>query len=166
MLLADTDTDNVAAATAAGLEVHQGSVLTDHALAELDLHGIGRLITATSNAEAAALAAMLYSSLFGRAEVYEIPILRQLSGHQLVEEELHARRIATHGLGFMDLSEQLEDGAVVRVDRVTKDAPIDTSSHRVPLFCIHANGRLEVATEDRHFQTGAGDRVVSFVLAR
>ena len=57
MLLADTDTDSLAAAAALDLPVHHGGVLTEHALSDLDLHGIGRLLTATANAEAAALAA-------------------------------------------------------------------------------------------------------------
>lgn len=164
VLLADTDPDNVAAATAAGLEVHRGSVLSEDALTDLDLHGIGRLLTATSNAEAAALAAMLYAALFGRAEIYEVPILRQQRGHQLVDKELHARPLATRGLGFMDLTEQLDRGGAVRVDGVTERKPLAGDPNRLPLFCIHANGRMEVAADDRLFQAGPGDRVVSFVL--
>ena len=144
VLLADTDGDSLAAAAALDLPTHHGSVLTEHALSDLDLHGIGRLLTATANAEAAALAAMLYSSIFGRAEVYEVPVLQGVGDHQLVEEELHARRLATHGLGFVALTEQLEHGAVLRTDTVTStsDPAMDDDSHRLPLFCVRPDGHV------------------------
>ena len=170
VLLADTDADSVAAAAAS-----RPSRCTRAACSPSTPSPSS---TSTASAacspprptpEAAALAAMLYSSIFGRAEVYEVPILRQrwaITSSWRRSCMPAASRPA--GSGSSTSREQLERRRRGRgCDRVTagRSDPTTRSAHRVPLFCVQPDGRLEVATDDRHFQTGPGDRVVSFVLA-
>jgi hypothetical protein len=69
VLLVDTDRRNISATRLAGLPAFYASILSDSALDEIELGGIGRLLALTSNDEANSLAALHFIPAFGRSDV-------------------------------------------------------------------------------------------------
>ncbi len=168
VLLVDTDADAIAAARDAGLEAHLGSLLSDLAVSEIDLRGIGRLLAVTANPEATALAALRFSPIFGRRDVYEVPVTQALAGHQEVARELHARPLETEGLGFTDLTERLKAGGSFVTEAV--DVHLDKGAlrarhalHGIPMFVVKPDHTLVVGAVDGPVSCGPGDRLISFV---
>ncbi|QPC83812.1 sodium:proton antiporter [Phototrophicus methaneseepsis] len=73
VLLTDTNQSNIDQASAHGLETYLGSVISEMALDEIDLSGLGRLVAMTPNSEVNALAAEHFENVFGHRNTYELP---------------------------------------------------------------------------------------------
>jgi NhaP-type Na+/H+ or K+/H+ antiporter len=109
-LLVDTDPYNVARATMAGLPARQMSVLSDEAVHELDLRGIGRLLAVTSNDEVNVLAAARFARVFGRGEVFQLSPTTRRGQKDSMPEELLGRQLGLGGLTFAQLDERYGQG--------------------------------------------------------
>ncbi|MCZ7528444.1 MAG: cation:proton antiporter [Acidimicrobiia bacterium] len=72
VVMVDNDRANVVAARLAGFPSVYGSVLSDRALDEVDLGGIGRMLALTPNDEVNALAAQQFVPIFGRKNVFQL----------------------------------------------------------------------------------------------
>ncbi|NIL95570.1 MAG: sodium:proton exchanger [Planctomycetales bacterium] len=169
VLLVDTNRDNIQTARMAGLPTFYASILSEHALEEVELGGIGRLLALTSNDEVNALAALHFSEVFGRAEVYQLTqtvvgVTRQetaggvLRGRQLFHEQ------ATYG----NLHARLAAGAVVKKTSLTTEFDYGAFQDRYGptaflLFVLTASGGLQINTVDQPVTPKAGDTVIALV---
>jgi hypothetical protein len=162
VLLADNDPDSIAEARAAGLETYLGTILSEEALAELDLHGLGRMLACTANREAAALAALHFGRTFGRSNVYAVPIA---SHHERADHDraadLRARPLATGGLGVLELTAALGHGGRVTVEQGTRE---HRHTRAVPLFVVTSGHHLVLSAADGPAHASPSDRVISLVL--
>jgi NhaP-type Na+/H+ or K+/H+ antiporter len=161
VVLADTDADDIAEASAAGLETYLGTILSEEALAELDLHGLGRMLACTANREAAALAALHFGRTFGRRNVYMVPVTHHAAGGHETVSDLRARPLATGDLGVVELTASLGQGGRVSVERASPDRP---PARELPLFVVTPGHHLVLSAADGPAHISAADRVVSFVL--
>jgi NhaP-type Na+/H+ or K+/H+ antiporter len=113
--LVDSNPANAYLAQVAGLDAHEGDLLSDFVENDLDLAGVGRLLAMTSNDEANALACRHFTDEFGSAKVYQlVPASR---GPQ-TEAAKHIARVGrllfNKSATYAQLSEMIADNAQVR----------------------------------------------------
>ncbi len=167
VLLVDTNYDNVVAARMEGLPAHYGSILSEDTLAKLDLDGIGRLLAMTPNEEVNSLAALRFSQIFERSEVYQL-FCRQQLGEEAIPRELRGRLLFGPGITFENLEARFSNGAVIRATPLTdkftyEDFQALYNEAVLPLFLIDENGKLAVFATDKQPLPRRGQTVISLV---
>jgi NhaP-type Na+/H+ or K+/H+ antiporter len=112
-MLVDTDPYNVTRSVALGLPARRLSVLIEEATHELDLRGIGRILSLTSNDEVNALASTRFARVFGRRETFQLaPSEKQRNGE--LPQELLGRIVGINGLDYGTIDERTRQGWRVR----------------------------------------------------
>jgi NhaP-type Na+/H+ or K+/H+ antiporter len=163
VLLNDRDAGNVHLAREAGLEVFEGNVLSDLALEELDLRGIGRMLAMTEDAALTALAAMRFGPLFGRRDVFQLPPDNAADEGEALARELRARLLFGPDLGYRELSQRLERGARIVRESGAEAVGATADAHRVALFVVKPDHHLVVGADDRRLLPSPADTVLSLV---
>ena len=108
-MLVDTDPYNVTRSVALGLPARRLSVLTEEASHELDLRGIGRILSLTPNDEVNALTSSRFARVFGRRETFQLaPTQREQQGG--LPEELLGRIVGMSGLNYSTIDERTRQG--------------------------------------------------------
>lgn len=169
VLLVDTNWVNVKTAQMEGLRTHYGNALQEETLEAMDYSGIGRLLALTSNNEVNSLATLLYSEVFGRADVYQLPPtktgrrdaeieIRSLPGRLLFNDKMNCEYLLT----------QLETGAIIRATPITEEfSYVNYQTHydntAVPLFLVTERGQIEVYTTDYQPIPRPGQQIVSLI---
>ncbi len=168
--VADTNWEKVRASRMAGLPTYYGSVLSEYALDEIELDGIGRLLALTPNDEANSLACLHFVEVFGRAEVYQLaPRVHKEKDEEESASHLRGRLLFGSKHTFEDLNERFGKGAVVKVTKLTEEFGIEQFRQRhgesaIPLFLIESAGSIRVFTIDRKLAPAAGQTLVSLQM--
>ena len=168
--LADTNWANLAAARLAGLPAYYGSLVSENALGEIDLAGIGRLLALTANDEANSLAALHFAEIFSREEVY------QLSPDGGKDQDaadysplyLRGRFLFGGGIDHGYFTRRERAGATIKVTSLSEEFGIEAfrqlyGESALPLFLINDEGELEVVTADGASEPRVGQRLISMV---
>ncbi|HZD41580.1 MAG TPA: cation:proton antiporter, partial [Terriglobales bacterium] len=169
VLLIDTNRSNIAAARLAGLPTAYGSILSQDITEQIDLGGMGRLLALTSNDEINALAALHFSDLFGRAQVYQLPMEGDGNAlKQTVSHHLRGRILFGPGLTYRNLARRFAAGSIVKKNSLTEEFTFeDFKAHygedAIPLFVISEDGRVDVATVDAPLVPKPGNVLISIV---
>jgi FlaA1/EpsC-like NDP-sugar epimerase len=161
VLMVDTNPGNVADAQAAGLPAHHGNILADHILEEMDLTGIGRSIAVTANDEVNSLAALHLTEVFGRSNVYHLPVEKEVTAH------LSGRRLFSPTATFRALERRFEGGAQIRCQPVDGPngpaAALRASPTFLPLFVLTEDGGVQFVSTEAELRPRAGQKVASLV---
>jgi NhaP-type Na+/H+ or K+/H+ antiporter len=169
VLLIDTNRGNIAAARLAGLPTAYGSIISQDITEQIDLGGMGRLLALTSNDEINALAALHFVDLFGRAEVYQLPVEGNGNGlKQTVSQHLRGRLLFGPGLTYRNLARRFVAGGVVKKNALTGEFTFEDFQARygedaIPLFVISGDGCVDVATVDAPLVPKPGNILISIV---
>lgn len=166
VLVADTSSRRLRHARDRSLDVYDGSLLTEYALEELDLGGIGYLVAATPNDETNALITISLRELFDRAHTFQL----SAPGDGTEEDEgpppdLHGRFLFDEEATFEELSRRLAQGWGI----VTTELPSDWSGElaedesRLPLAVLGENDQLEMFALEERPDLQAGDRLIQMV---
>ncbi|ETX09226.1 cation:proton antiporter [Candidatus Entotheonella palauensis] len=166
--LADSNWSNIAAARLNGFtNTYYGNALTEDALDNIDIDGIGRVLALTPNDEANALAALHFAELFGRAEAYQLApstadsaMVPHLRGQFLFAEHTH----------YHELSRQIASGAVIKTTGLSEQFDYDAFQtyyqHAAqPLFVITSRDSLLIRMAQQPLSPIPGDRIVSLIPA-
>ena len=165
--LADSNWSNITTARLSGFKTHYGNALTENALDNIDLDGIGRILALTSNDEANALAALHFAELFGRTEAYQLvpstadsETVSHLRGHFLFDENANYNALSIH----------LATGATIKTTGLSEQFDYDTFQAyyqhcALSLFVITNSGDLLVWTTERPLSPTPGQRIVSLIPA-
>ena len=155
VLMVDTNYRQILEAYEAGIKTHQGNIMAEHILDEIDLVGIGRFTAMTSNDKANSLAALHFASIFGRAESYQIPPeIEGYRGKEVVHAfHLRGRFLFGREITYSYLSRQFEAGAAIENFKLTEDFDYDDfkdcyDKAATPLFLVLEDGGLSAFTED------------------
>jgi NhaP-type Na+/H+ or K+/H+ antiporter len=168
VLLVDSNRENVAAARMAGLPTYAGSVLAEYAIAEMRLGGIGRLLALTSNDWVNTLAVQRFTSVFGKAECYQLPPQKEPAGKQTLHKHLHGRWLFATGLTKAALEQRFTAGDTLKATPLSDEfdfAAFESlyGESAVPLFVITESGRLKVITAEETAQPRPGQTLISLV---
>ncbi len=174
VLMLDTNYSNIAAARWAGLEAYHGNILSDYALEELDLTGLGHLYAMTPNNQVNSLAALRFMDIFGAKEVYQLPPSPKIQGREDtkdVSQELCGRLMFDSKLSYQFLDNLYHQGASIQIHTIPKESSFEEYLRQqgeaiIPLFVISETGKLLVYTADNPPPVKPEQKVISLVLAK
>lgn len=163
--MVDTNRSNVVAARMADLPTYFGSVLSEHTLTEIDLDGIGYMCAVTPNDAINALAGRMFHGPFGRANTYQLPVMKEHAGAKPLAVGMHGRLLFDKEATYPALAAKVAGGWIVRATSITDEFD-DAALHdrygvgALPLFIITAAGRLTPVTAEKPPTPQAGDTLI------
>jgi len=154
ILLLDTNYDNVARAKLDGLPVTRANILSEYVEDELELTGLGQLITTTPNDEVNSLAAHHFIHIFGRENVWQVAPMDD-DGHQKTAVAPHMRgRICFPSRPqYKKLERFAATGGVIKKTTITKQFTLEDfcelyGKEHILLFWTHEDKGLQVAHDN------------------
>ncbi len=161
-LLVDTNRTPLIEARMQGRQTYHGNILAEHALEDIDLASIGRVLAMTPNDEANSMIALHCSELFGRKESYQL--VADTRSH-VGSTQMHGRQLFREEKTYRDLTERFANGAVIKKSKLSKEFDYDAfrqhyGDHVVPLFRISAKGTLSVCTAERFSEPEQGTTLI------
>ena len=169
VMVVDDNWANVSTARMAGLPTFYASILSQYALDEIELGGIGRLLALTSDNEFNSLAALQFTDAFGRSEIYQLPPKgEEGSPREMVSQHLQGRFLFGTGITYTYLSRRFDEGAVIRTTKLTQEFDYDDfralyGEEAIPLFSVGQSGNLMVFTRDNPPSPRPGQILISLV---
>lgn len=174
-LVVNRDYRDLAEARQAGLRTVATNILSDYAVRDMDLAGIGRLIATTDEDEVNATAAREFAQVLGRANVFQLRRADEESGNGAASRRtataahLTARTPFDPPLTHDQLADRTQAGWRVTRTKITEEFDIEQfrATHgddAVLLFRVRA-GELEVVTEKTDL-AGAGFSLIALVPPR
>jgi NhaP-type Na+/H+ or K+/H+ antiporter len=122
ILIVDSNRRNINDARMEGLPAYFGNILADYAIDEIDLTGLGRIASMTPNDEVNALAGQRFVPVFGRANVYQLPLRGEDDGRgAAVSSEQRGRILFGKGRNYGYLTQRFAAGAVVKTTDITEE---------------------------------------------
>ncbi len=169
VVVVDTNPAHAFSARMAGLKTYFGSGISEDALQNIELSGIGRLMAMTPNSGVNSLAAIHFSEVFDRSELYQlIPDAEEKKKEkEFVSRHLHARYLFSEESSYGNLTRRFAAGAVIKRVNLTKE--FDYASFKAmyptatPLFLINEAGVLTVFTVDSVPAPKPGHALISIV---
>lgn len=153
ILLADSNWSNINKARKMGLNTYYGNVLSEYAIDEINLNGVGKLLALTPNDEVNSLAVIRYKDIFGTSEVFQLAASSQAKrADQEVPDNLSGRILFDEEFDFNKLAAEVSDGTKLQSIDI-KEAPTqeefdeDMKNH-TPLFLIKSNKEVRPYTVD------------------
>ncbi|MEL7835205.1 sodium:proton antiporter [Fodinibius sp. Rm-B-1B1-1] len=162
VLVADSNWRNIAKAKSKGLDTYHGNILSEFALEELNLDGIGRLISLTPNDETNSLAALRFGEIFGRSHVFQISPNTQGYLESKQDSSLSIGRVLFHKkLNFELISKLVRSNTEIKVKAFNeKNESIDDIEEEIiPLFLITTNHEIQLFTVDQTPSPADGDKI-------
>lgn len=169
--LADSRRVNVAAARMEDLPVYFGEILSQQVLDSINLHGIGRLLAVTSNVEANSLAAIHFTEVFGRKDVYQLALGKDDSRSGIEPLHLKGRVLFSSKAKFEMLDKLFREGAEVKASRMTEKFDMAAFRDRhgeeaLPLFVVSKSedeASLLIVAAGQTVRPRAGQVLISVV---
>lgn len=171
VLLVDTNRANISAARLAGLPAHCASILSDYIIDELNLGGLGYMLALTPNDEVNSLAALHFTEVFGRANVYQLPPKEiEHRRRETVSQPLRGRLLFGSELTYTYLADRIENGSSIKKTRLTEKFSYREfqelyGSQARSLFLINQTGELIILNPDNQPIPQPGQMVISLVNA-
>ena len=171
VLVATTNRRDEYRARMEGLETHYGNVLVEDIDLELDLSGLGRVLSLTPNDDVNTLAATRFAGIFGRAQTYQLVAGRVPAGiDSSAVTPLAGRLLFDNEASYERLSKLIRDGATIRSTSITPEFTVKdfqaVQLEAVALFVVKPNRRLVVVTTgdgDPYRNIGEGDTILSLM---
>jgi hypothetical protein len=170
LMLVDSNWENIRRARAAGLRAHYANILSEDALYDLPLDGIGRLLSMTPNDEVNALAALHFLDVFGRSQVYQLPPASKsrIDRPGVVARHLQARYLFDESATFANLQDRFRRGATPKRTTLTAEFGLQQlktmyGESATPLFLINQSRRLQVWTVSDPPKIETGQTLISLV---
>lgn len=168
VLLVDSNRSNTAAARMDGIDTYSGSVLAEYAMAEMSLGGIGRILAVTPNDWVNTLAVQRFTSVFGRAECFQLPPRQEPVGKESRHKHLHGRWLFDENVRYGDLERRFATGATVKATKLSDEFDFEAfqkmhGESAIPLFLKTESGALRVIAADQQLNPTAGQALISLV---
>lgn len=170
VLLVDTNFTNLQVARSIGLQTHYGSAVGEHTHEALDLQGIGRVLSLTSNDEVNTLTDMHYSEIFGRGEVYQLaPKTSHTEKEEGVPRELRGRVLFNADCTFDALNKWFNKGAQIQTTVLTSTFNFEAfekhhGKNAIPLFYANNNRNWQPITADAPPTPQVGQTLIWMIL--
>ncbi|MGK7368584.1 MAG: cation:proton antiporter [Candidatus Halalkalibacterium sp. M3_1C_030] len=168
VLMADANMNNALEARSQNLKTYHGNILSEFALEEIDLDGIGQLFAFTPNDEVNSLAALRFGEIFGRSHVYQLPsnTMQDENGKE-VSDHLSGRILFDEDLNFSHLSKCITEENDLKTIEITSERSFDEyfdesekGKRRIPLFHITNNNELRPFTIDHPHAIANEEKII------
>ncbi|MEE8134991.1 MAG: sodium:proton antiporter [Gemmatimonadales bacterium] len=169
VVLVDSNWTNVTTARRDGLTAYYLNILDEGVEDEIDLYGIGRLLSLTTNDEVNALAALHFGELFGRANVFQLPLGDHPSGkrRETIPEHLRGRWVFRQDATHEFMQARVRAGGTIKRTNLTEEFTYQDFIERygesaIPLFIIRG-GDVSIMTVANPMTPKAGQTLISLV---
>jgi len=168
VLLADSNRTNISQANLAGLPTYYGSTLTEGALDQIDLAGIGNLLAVTANDEVNSLSGLNFSEVLGADSVYQLPPedLETAPEETLLGQHLRGRFLFRADAGYWQMTARFDSGADVKTTKLTDSFGyadfLAEHPDAIPLFVLD-EAKLTVVTVRGALAPQPGQTIVAIV---
>lgn len=164
VLVVDSNPDNIATARMSGIPTHYGSILADELPEEVALTGLGRLLALTNNDNVNSLAALHFSSVFGRESVYQLCP----DDEQRLSQELQGRLVFGPGVTYLRIFKEFSSGAVFKATRLSEEFDFEAFKQKygedvITFFIFDDSGELSVFAVDNVPTPSPGHTLISLV---
>lgn len=172
VLLIDNNREHIRNASLEGLAATYASILSEFVHDDIEMSGLGRLVALTSNDEVNSLAALHFSEIFGRSEVYQLaPKESESNRKESVSMPLRGRLLFDSQKTYTDLDRCFRSEAVIKVAQLTKDFDLDQyrelhDGEVIPMFLITEEDKLKVFSTDNKLVPQPGDSLISLVTLK
>jgi Trk K+ transport system NAD-binding subunit len=166
VLMADANLNNVLEARSRDLEVYHGNILSEFALEEIELDGIGQLFALTPNDEVNSLAALRFGEIFGRSHVYQLPSNTEHGGTEKeVSDHLSGRILFSEEINHSKLEKCItsqDDLLTVKITAENSYSDIfdDDKDSKIPLIHISKNNELRPFSINYQQTPAEGDKII------
>lgn len=154
-LLVSRDFTGVRRARMAEVNVEHTNILSEYAVEEMDISGLGSFIATLPDDTTNSSAAREFAAHFGSANTFQIGLAERAAPtaeRRLAAEHLAARVAFKPALTHEQLEEKMKSGMVVRRTKLSKEFTredfFEKYGDNVVLMFIHREGKLTVMTED------------------
>jgi NhaP-type Na+/H+ or K+/H+ antiporter len=167
--LIDNNYRNVTEARMKGLEAHFGNILSDHAIEQVDLGGIGRLLAVTPNDSVNSLAVVHFGQLFPKKELYQLystpSALAEARAHSTA---LRGRSLFLDEMDYQSLALCHERGSEFKRTLLTEEFTYESfQAHydnlAIPLFVSSGKDKILPVTTDVPFEYKPGMVLFSLI---
>lgn len=164
VLVADSNWKNISKARTKGLKTYHGNILSEFALEELNLDGVGRMLSLTPNDETNSLAALRFGEIFGRSHVFQLsPNTQGKVKNKDVTPHLSGRILFHERLNFENLSRFFAKQTEIQSITFNGDHPADEFKDQIgeqyiPLFLITSNNEIHPYTVNNPPSPSSGDQ--------
>ncbi len=168
VLLIDTNRANINAARMAHLPAIHANVLSEHAVEDLDLRGIGRALAVTPNDEVNALALQRFTEHFDKSELYRLPSKAPKKKTDTDNTNRLGRLLFEPGAHFALLESRIANGWIIKATTLSDEFTYDDyctlyGPNTLALFIVRKSGSLVIATASRMTEPEPGDTLVALV---
>jgi NhaP-type Na+/H+ or K+/H+ antiporter len=169
VLLADSNWDNISKARKSGINTYYGNILSEYAVDEADLEGIGKMLSLTPNDEVNSLASIHFSEIFSNSHVFQLPPSSTADKKEVESgDSLGGRTLFSKNMNFRKISTFLDSGAGIRKTPITNEFTFEDykknyGDNAIPLFLITGTEQIEPFALDNPPSPQAGDMIVGLV---
>ena len=173
VVVVDTNHNDSMRARMEGLEVWNGSVLSEDFELRAPLDGVGAVLAMTPNDSVNALACLHMTPLFGRAGTFQLSPVRMSVKEDdgEIPRELRGRPLFSREVDIYDLQKRLRNGHVVKRSNIGEEFDYEDflglydrpGAPALPLFVVDPTGRVTVVAADERPRTEPGDTVIAMV---
>jgi len=154
VLLLDTNYDNIARAKLEGLPAHRANILSEYVEDELELTGLGQLVSSTPNDEINSLASHHFVHVFGSENVWQVAPMDDDSHHQTaVAAHMRGRICFPSRPQFNRLERFASEGAIIKKTTITEKFTLEDfqkmyGEDHILLFRVTEEKGLQVAYDE------------------
>lgn len=172
LLIADSNWENISKARKSGIDTYYGNILSEYALDDLQLDGVGKSLALTPNDEVNSLTSIRFSELFGISGAFQLaPITTSRRKDSDVTDHLSGRTLFSGELNYAKISELYADGAVIKATELTsefnyKSYVEEYDKEFYPLFLISKSEIIEPFSIDNPPSPTDGDTIISLIFKK
>jgi len=169
VLVADSNWENISKARKSGLKTYYGNILSEYAMDEIDLEGIGKTLALTPNDEVNSLTAIQFAEIFGNSSVFQLAPLSSARKKEVEStDSLGGRTLFSKEMNFDKISDFLVSGAGIRKTPITSEFSFEDYKNTygdlaLPLFLASGTEDIEPFALDNPPSPQAGDFIIGLV---
>ena len=170
VVLADSNWENISTARKAGLHTYYGNILSEYAIDDIDLDGVGRMIALTPNDEVNSLAAIRFAESLGSSMVYKLaPIMRSSRRDNDKPDSLAGRTLFNSDMSFDFINDKISAGANIIVKELTpeytpKDYEAEFGERATSLFLVTSDKFVIPFSTDNPPSPQVNETLISLVI--
>lgn len=172
VLVADSNWENISKARKSGLDTYYGNILSEYAMDEISLDGIGHLMAFTPNDEVNSLASISFAEYFGKSNVFQLAQSATSKRRAKDSSEfLGGRTLFSSDTNYEAISTFVNSEITVSNTPITDDFDFKEyqnlyGSNSIPIFVLSSDKETVIPfSVDNPPTPQAGDFVIGLTIA-
>ncbi len=169
VMMADSNWENISKARKSGIDTYYGNILSEYAIDEIDLEGIGKSLSLTPNDEVNSLASIQFAEIFGNSSIFQLPprsngVMKEIES----SDSLGGRTLFEKKLNYDKIDDLVKKDAKIHATPITAEFSFENYNKQYngeahPLFLITSADEVEPFSLDNPPTPQTGDTIVSLI---